>query len=113
MKERISLIRPNSKLGLLSVLLIITMPILFAIGSSLADSTYAQVAAGDSIMQDIASRPALAITMLTGMVAGVSAFITGVLAVFRKKERSILVYLSTFLGAGLILFLVAEFIAPH
>ena len=113
MKERISLIIPTSSMGVWSVLLIILMPILFAIGSSFADSIYAQVASGNSIIQDIAARPALALTMLAGMCAGISAFITGSIALISRKERSLLVYVSTALGAALILFLVAEFIAPH
>jgi hypothetical protein len=44
-------------------------------------------------------RPALALTMLAGMVTGISAFITGLLAIVRQKENAILVYISTTIGA--------------
>jgi hypothetical protein len=59
------------------------------------------------------SRPALALTMLVGMAAGVSALITGLIAIIRQKERAILVYAATLVGAGFTLFLLAEVLFPH
>ena len=64
-------------------------------------------------MEDIAMRPALALTMLVGMAAGISAFATGLLAIIRQKENALLVYISTVIGALLLLFLTGEFIFPH
>ena len=64
-------------------------------------------------MEDIAARPALALTMLAGMLAGISAFITGLLAILRQKDNALLVYVSTVFGALLILFLMGEITSPH
>jgi hypothetical protein len=93
--------------------LIIAMPLLFAIGTSFADSLYASAPAGDTIPADIAARPALALTMLAGMLAGILAFITGLLGIVRKRERALLVYISSLIGALLILFLIGEVFFPH
>lgn len=104
---------PTSLVGKWSVGLIIAMPILFVIGTSLADSLYLSNPPGDTILKDIAARPALALTMLAGMGAGISAFITGMIAIIRKQERTLLVYLSIAVGGFLILFLAGELLFPH
>jgi hypothetical protein len=89
------------------------MPILFIIGASFTNSLYKIFPAGGTILADIAARPALALTMLAGMVSGISAFITGILAIIRQKENALLVYVSTVIGALLMLFLAGEIIIPH
>jgi len=104
---------PKTTLGQWSVGLIIAMPILFLIGSSFTNSLYKSVPAGDTILADIAARPALALTMLTGMVAGITAFITGLLAIIRQKERVLMVFVSCTIGALLVLFLAGEVLFPH
>lgn len=106
-------ITPKAKLGKWSLGLIVAMPILFIIGTSLTNSSYKSVPAGETILADIAARPALALSMLAGMGAGISAFITGFLAIIRKGENALLVYFSTAIGALLILFLIGEVIFPH
>jgi hypothetical protein len=103
---------PKTTLGKWSLGLIIGMPILFVIGSSFSNTLYGSVPAGNSILADIADRPALALTMLAGMATGVSAFITGLIAIIKLKERSILVYVATIVGAALIVFLIGEFSSP-
>ena len=104
---------PITILGKWSVGLIIAMPLLFIIGTSFTDSLYKSVPSGDTILADIAIRPALVLTMLAGMVSGIMAFITGLLAMIRKKEKAVFVYLSSLIGALLVLFLVAEVLFPH
>ena len=104
---------PNKALGWWSVGLIIAMPLLFLIGGSLTNTLYESVQSGDTIFADIAARPALALLMLAGMGAGISAFITGLVAIIRHKERGVLVFISTVIGALLILFLFAEILFPH
>lgn len=106
-------ILPTTMLGKWSVGLIVAMPILFITGASFRDSLYRLVPAGDTILADIAARPALALTMLAGMLAGISAFIIGLLAIVRQKERARLVYVSTVIGAFLLLFLAGEILFPH
>jgi hypothetical protein len=106
-------IAPGTALGRWSVGLIIAMPALFFIGSALANTAYGSVLAGGTIMADIAARPALALTMLAGMLAGISAFITGLLAIFKQRENALLVYISTGIGTLLVVFLAGELISPH
>ena len=104
---------PKTKLGKWSFGLIITMPLLFFTGRSFTDSLYKSVPAGRTILEDIVRRPALALTMLMGTIAGISAFVTGLIAIIRQKERSLLVYVATFIGMLFSLFLMAEVLFPH
>lgn len=104
---------PKTLLGKLSLVLITLMPVLFFVGASFTNSLYSSVPAGNSISEDIAARPALAITMLAGTLSGVTAFIVGLLSIIRKKERSTLVYIATVLGAMLLIVLFGELLAPH
>ncbi len=106
-------LEPKTKLGKWSLGLIVAMPILLFIGMSFTNSLYKSVPAGSTILEDIAGRPALALTMLVGMVAGISAFIVGLTAIVRQKERALLVYVATSIGMLLILFLIAEVLFPH
>jgi hypothetical protein len=113
MSKRSLRLTPGTTLGAWSVGLIVAMPILFTIGSSFSDSIYESVPSGQTILADITARPYLALTMLAGMVAGITAFIVGLLAILKHKENAILVYLSTVIGGFLILFLIGELAFPH
>ena len=106
-------ITPTTTTGKWSVGLIVAMPILFVIGTSFTNSLYDSVPAGNTILADIATRPALALTMLGGMAAGISAFITGLLAILNQKDNALLVYVSCSIGGLLLLFLVGEILFPH
>lgn len=106
-------ILPASVLGQWSLGLIITMPILFFIGSSFTNSIYKDVPAAGTITADIAARPALALTMLAGMAAGILSFILGLVAVIWQKERTLLVYIAMGIGGLLLVFLAGEFLSPH
>lgn len=113
MNKRSWKILPMTRLGIWSVVLIVAMPLLFTIGSSFTDTLYQGVPSGRTIPADIVARPALALTMLAGMGAGISAFVTGLLGIIRQKERGILVYVSSLVGALLILYLSGELLFPH
>jgi len=104
---------PITALGKWSVGLIIAMPLMFIIGTSFTDSLYQSVPSGDTIPEDIINRPALALTMLAGMAAGMAAFITGILAIIKKKEYALLAFISSIIGALVILFLAGEILFPH
>jgi hypothetical protein len=104
---------PKTNLGKWSIGLIIAMPLLIVIGTSFTDTLYEGVSSGNTILADIVGRPALALTILAGWASGIAAFITGLIAIIKHKERSILVYISSIVGAGFILFLIAEFSFPH
>jgi len=106
-------ISPRTILGKWSIGLIVVMPILFFIGTLFTNSVYKSIPAGGTILADIAMRPTLVLTMLAGMTAGISAFITGLLAIIRQKENALLVYISSTIGALLLVFLAAEILFPH
>ena len=106
-------ITPHTNTGKWSVALIIAMPILFAIGSAFTGTLYSGIPSGDTILADIAARPALALTMLSGMAAGVAALITGLVAILHEKDHALLVYVATLFGALETLFLIGEFLFPH
>ena len=104
---------PKTTLGRWSLGLAAAMPVLFLIGISFTTLLYKSVPAGGTILKDIAVRPALALTMLAGMVTGISAFVSGLIAIIRQKERALLIYVATLTGALLIIFLLGEFLSPH
>jgi len=76
---------PKTTLGRWSVGLIVAMPVLFFIGRLLLNLLYKSVPAGNTILEDIAERPALALTMLSGMVSGIS----GCLSITTITTRSV------------------------
>jgi hypothetical protein len=84
---------PITPLGKASVGLIVAMLLLFVIGTSSTNWLYPSVPAG--------------------MAAGISACITGLLAIIRQKERALLVYVSTAIGALLAFFLAGEIMPPN
>ena len=103
---------PKSRLGKLSVLLIVIMPILFYIGMSFV-SFYESIQAGKTIPHDIVTRPGVALSMLAGFVSGIAAFFTGIIGIIRKKDFSILIFLSTIMGFLVLLWCFAEILFPH
>jgi hypothetical protein len=92
--------------------LIIAMFTLFIVGMSFV-RMYESVPAGDTILADVVGRPGVALSMLAGFGSGIAAFVTGFLAIIRNKERAFLVFVSTIIGALLILFLAAEIAFQH
>jgi len=112
MKDQTWRITPNTPLGKRSVVLITVMPILFIVGTSLTDVLYKSVSAGGIPLADIVARPVLALTMLAGTVAGISSYITDLIFLIREKGRVLLVYVSTAIGALLIVFLVGIILFP-
>ena len=113
MAERTWSLVPQTALGKWSVWLLVATPILFVSAGSFSSWLYAEAAPGGTILADISARPALALTMLAGMTAGVAAFVTGLLAIIRRRDRALLVVAATAIGALLLLFLAGELIFPH
>jgi hypothetical protein len=113
MKKQLWRITPKTTSGWWSVGLFVAMPILIFTGFSFTNTLYPSVLAGESLLADVIARPALALTMLAGFAAGISAFITGLLAILWQNEKSALVYISTAAGALLIFYLAGEFMFPH
>src|SRR3989338_5073941 len=104
---------PKTTLGKWSLGLIAAMPALFFIGASFTNLLYESVPAGNTILEDMAGRPVLAFTMLAAMISGILAFVTGLIAVTRQKERAPLVYIAIIIGALLMVFLAGEIVFPH
>jgi len=105
-------ILPKTILGKWSVVLIIAMPILFYIGVSFVDF-YSFIPAGRTILQDIVNRPGVALPMLAGFACGIAAFFTGIMGIIKKKDYSILVFLSSTMGFFMLLWCFAEILFPH
>ncbi len=99
---------PKTKPGKYSIILLILMPLLFALGRLFMNAFYESVSSGDTILEDISKRPVLALTMLSGMASGVSSFVVGIVAIVKNKEHSPFVYFATIIGALFTLFLTAE-----
>ena len=105
-------ILPKTILGKWSVVLIIAMPILFYIGVSFVDF-YSFIPAGRTILQDIVNRPGVALPMLAGFTCGIAAFFVGIMGIIKKKDYSILVFLSSIMGFFMLLWCLAEILFPH
>ncbi len=103
---------PETFLGKCSVALIIAMPIFLYIGMSFV-SFYESVPAGKTILNDIVARPGIALPMLAGFVCGIAAFFTGIMDIIKKKDSSILVFLSSAMGFLMLLWCFAEVLFPH
>lgn len=104
---------PKTKLGKWSLALIIAMPLLIIIGGSLSGTMYKSVEAGNGLIDDLAKRPALAVASLAGIAAGLASCVIGLIAISKKQERAILVYLSTLIGVLLIIFILGDLVSPH
>ncbi|MBL7100395.1 MAG: hypothetical protein ISS23_00400 [Nanoarchaeota archaeon] len=88
------------------------MPILFYIGMSFV-SFYESVPAGKTIPHDIVARPWVALPMLAGFISGIAAFFYGIIGIIRKKDYSVLVFISTMIGFFVLLWILAEILFPH
>ena len=98
---------PKTRLGKWSVSLIgifITFILIFYALIEWADQR-----GGDTFFSNLW----LTIPILTAATAGISAFVTGVVSIIKKKERSILVYLSILIGLFVIVFISGEIFTPH
>ena len=55
----------------------------------------------------------LAIPGLLAGISGIFAFFTGIISIFKDKERAVLVFLSTAIGFLILLWCLAEILFPH
>ena len=105
MNIRISVL-PKSTLGRWSVGLTISLILFFVLFQLL-------VASGQRGGEKFFDNLALTIPILTAGICGVSAFITGIMAIIKSKERSVLVFLTTTIGFFVLVFWLGEFVLPH
>lgn len=104
---------PKSNPGKWAVSLILATPIIVLLGGVLADNIYPDSATGDTILQDLSSRPLLTVSMLIAMTTGISAFIVGLQAIFKNKDQTIMVILATVTGGLFAAFLIADLLFPN
>lgn len=105
MKTKISLL-PQSNLGKITAWLFIAFFLIFLIFQLL-------VASGESGGETFFSNIKLSILVILLAIFPISAFFTGLVAIIRHKERSILVFLAVLLGFFALIFLLGEFLFPH
>ena len=103
---------PKSNLGKWSIGLIVIVPIFLYIGMS-SVNFYGSVPAGNTILHDIIVRPGIALPMLAGFISGIAAFFTGIIGIIRKKDYSLLVFLSTAMGFFVLLWCLTQFLFSY
>lgn len=74
---------------------------------------YLLVASGQRGGETFFSNPLLSIPILGAGISGAASFFTGIISIFKQKERSILVYLATAIGLSVLLFALGEILFPH
>lgn len=100
------MIMPHTKFGIWSVGFIAVCIICFSIFYLFVASGYR---GGDTFF----SNPALAIPITFAGLSGAFAFITGIFAIAKEREHSVLVYVSVFLGALVTFFMAGELLSSH
>lgn len=104
---------PQTKLGKWAVSFAALWPILTILGSVIANALYPAVEAGDGIIDDLRVRPILAVSMLLGIALGAVSFPMSLLAIFKKRERSMFSILAAIVGLLLVILLAGELFIGH
>ena len=98
---------PKTRLGKWSVGLVILLFLLLATGMFVVS------ALGQRGGETIFDNPVISIPMLGAGVSVITAFFTGVIAIWRRKERSILVFAASLIGLFVLIFVLGEILVPH
>jgi len=98
--------KPTTSLGKRSAWLIFT----FAVSMT---SFGILVASGQRGGDTFFSNPILTVPGFVAATSGIAAFITGLISIVRRKERSISVYLAVVFGLITLVFVLGEIIFPH
>ncbi len=104
---------PKTNYGKWSVGLIIAMFVLFIVDSFLANTLNESAPTGDTVYVYFISRSILEIAMGLSFAAPIAAFINGLYSIVSQKERSLLVYASTIIGAAFTLFYIIKRLFPN
>ena len=99
---------PKTLLGKWTVWLGGAMLVLIFVGPALDATFYKSVEGGNTIFEDLVQRPFLAVPVILALLSGLTAFVTGLIALIKHRERAVLVFISTGLGALLLLFLIGD-----
>jgi hypothetical protein len=98
--------KPKTNLGKWSAWLIVAFAVSMASFGIL-------VASGQRGGDTFFSNPILTIPVLIAATSGIAAFITGIISIVRRKERSISVYVAVAFGLITLVFVLGEIIFPH
>lgn len=105
---------PSTGLGKWSVYLIIESIVSIILVTVFASTVYADIQYVETgIIGEFQNRPLMPIFGVLSILSGISAFILGLLAIFKKKDRSIAVIIATILGGIMLIFVVGEFVGPE
>ena len=97
---------PKTKLGKWSVGLIVAFFLLLATGMFVVSVL------GQSGGETFFDNPVISIPMLGGGASAIMAFLTGIVAIIKDKERAILVFLASLIGLLVLWFIVGEIVVP-
>ena len=98
---------PKTTLGKWSVGLIAAFFLLLATGITVV-SVFKQEG-GETLFDNLW----ISIPMLGAGASTIAAFITGIIAIIKNKERSILVIITTLFGLLVLWFVAGEIVSPH
>ena len=98
---------PKTKLGKWSVGFIVAFFSLFTIFNTIVRIQ------GSRDDQTFFDNPVLSIPILLAGLAGISAFLTGIVSIFKSKECSIIVFVATTFGLFILFFVLGEIFVPH
>ena len=71
------------------------------------------VASGQRGGDTFFSNPILTVPILFAATSGIAAFVTGLISIVKRKERSISVYLAVAVGLIVLIVALAQIIPPH
>jgi len=100
---------PKTALGKWSVGLIVGSPLFFLLAMLIL--LWSGQRSED--IETFFSNLAIAIPMLLAGICGISAFFTGIIGIIKSKERSVIVFISTFIGFFVLFLLLGEVLVPH
>lgn len=98
---------PKTILGKWSVGLIITFFLLLATGMTVV-SVFKQEG-GETFFDNLW----ISIPMLSAGAAAIAAFFTGIISIWKSKERSILVFVASLIGLLALWFIIGGILVPH
>lgn len=102
--------KPTSKLGKWAVIFAISFIVLVVLAPVLSSTIYKDIVTiGDGLRFEFQQRPLLILTGLGSLISGLTTLVLSLLAIFKSKDRSIVVFITTALGLLVLIFLVGEF----
>ncbi len=97
---------PQTHLGILSSYLFLFFIFLLVIGQTIV------IFQGPLADQTLFDNPLLSSTMILSGLCAITTFVIGFISII-KKERAIIVFITTAIGFLVFLFLLGEFLVPH